>query len=288
MKKALVILFVAFLIVSVAGCASKGDDAESGSDMEAQVDIPNEEEKTAADDLTEEDSDDDSAATGDKVQKITFKKVEPKAVDETITDMEVYNTDSDLVVEKLVVIDKRDYEESTNWQVEALVRNEADQPIYFIAYFGDKDQDFPRYTEFKTLYGGESFWLKQLYINKNVYNLDNLPALCIVAHTTIMPVVSSDFTNFKDIGMHYSSGTDGCPFVDIESVDYVVNDESKGWTSAVVTLSSEQDVDVRVTFSGLGANEKVIIPAGKSVQVEAPIRGSFSPDDLTGIKISVL
>ena len=294
MRKMLVILSVVLLVVSGAGCASKGGDAENNAmnsvDVENQVEDPSQDEKTAEDTgdvSTAEDSGDGAATEADQTQKITFKKIEPKEIDADISDMEIYSTDPDLVVEKVTLTDKRDFEESTNWKVEALVKNDVNEPIYYLAYFGDENQEIPRYVEFKTLYGGESSWLKQLSINKNVYSLKNLPALCIVAHTTVMPLTSSDFTNFKEVSMFSSADYGKCPFVDVESVDLVVNDEEKGWTSAVATLSSEQDVNVKVTFTGLGVTEETIIPAGKSVQVEAPIRGNYFPDDLTGIKLSV-
>lgn len=284
MKKLLIIYMLIVGIVLISGCTS---DVKS-TDLMTQTD-------------TRANLKSDSQMTDPNDELNTLEPF----IDPKLKNIKFENSDPDIEVVRLELIDLRDYAESDNWRTNLLLSNNGNQPVYIavnMKYNSGNRNTLYYPAKFNILNSGERMW-KNLSPVREIYGkghaLNDLYGFVIISDKTIKPNISPEFKNLEYFSFTKESisTTLPAPFIDLYSIKYEITDDGFGWESLVIEVSTDNKDGGMVGFHFLDSHHKplrhddgvtvsvgILLSPGKTEIIKVPLR-KFSPDDLYGVDI---
>lgn len=313
MLKIIVMLFVVAAVVSAAGCASKktantsttssvasegGNQSEAAASVAANTSV-NDNNLTTAN--VTDNVNDPILPTSSEAEKPQYKnsQEELKAmkpfIDPELKNLNITTSDPEIKIVRLELVDNRDYKESEDWGIKVLVSNEGNNPFYVSDKLLLADYLSGVTITSMLLESGDRRWL---YISPqktagDKFDFYHMPNLFVVSCETVMPEVSPEFKNFnKHISVfgwgpkNYKTSS-----IDLHSVKYVITNETKGWRSVFLEVSTKEDTNKSIIITlfkqGIGdfKNIYAYVSTGNITKIEVPLTKEETPEDITGIKL---
>jgi hypothetical protein len=281
MKNVGIILCAILLIVFGAGCASKASDDISAT----HTSTPKE-----------------TIAEGASVDKPASGLFSSAEVDPQLKNIEIESIGEGVSVGKIVFKDNRDFEDSDNWEIDALIKYDGSEPAYFYADFCTADNQVCESLvdgyDYLVLNKGDEKWLNYSFKSSGVkFSSEKVPVkIRTLSHKVVIPKVDPEFSDFHDVMISRNVRYNANAFVDIKSIKYVVKDKNKGWNSLVMEVSAgKKTVNANIVLLDEGGNiiyyedrsstsTEIRIPAGESKTVEIPLR-TIAPEAIHRILI---
>ena len=219
-------------------------------------------------------------------------------IDPELKNIKIQCSNPDIEVIRLELFDNRDYEESTAYNVHALVSNNGDVPVYITADL-HKAPVYPPGDII--LNSGERV---NLMFGSPRTELKHLSTLIINQRKTVNPIISPELINFNYfIFLRYNTvAVPPSPYIHLHSLKYEETKDEHKWKSVIVGVSSN-DKGGTARIRILGKDEvkyarqniypyvtreqleiSIYLAPGKIEYVKVPLK-KYAAEDVYGICI---